>query len=508
MLPLSGGLLPLGCNRIRTGLRALGRVLDLGRVLAVGGETGGGIVLSIRVGVGLGPDLLPEPLVQGLLPRIRRDGVRSGLAQPAGPAGQVGELLLDLVQFLLCGAALILGRAHGLGPLGRGQALGALAVLGLPGAQVLGPPLQDGVLPGGLQRVALPGRLLPMPGPGRARGAEGLLQTGCGLGQTPLGPVDPAGRLLLPRVLLFPRFFSFLRRLRLGCLPSGRAERTGVIAVLRGQEAALPLLQPSELGQQVLTLPGGIGQLLPGGPRLLLQHPLRFRVQVRWEQPPQQLLAVRGGGLQELGEATLREHDHLGELLTGQADGLGQVLTGLIHPGGDHLPLGLRIRLGTPAHQHRGVLLDVAGLRPGRGPVPGGAALHEVAVLSDAHLHLHRGLGRGLGEMRFQALGVLRDGGRAVQGEGERLEHRGFAGARGPGEQEEPGLVQRLEVDLLGLPVRAEGLQSQPVDPHARFPSVASVASASCACSSRARSRAPSTSRRSGSSRGRRRTCS
>ena len=75
----------------------------------------------------------------------------------------------------------------------------------------------------------------------------------------------------------------------------------------------------------------------------------------------------------------------------------------------------------------------------------------------------------GVGLVGAQPLGVVALAGhRAVEGEADRVEDAGLAGAGGAREQEQPGRAERVEVDRRGVGERPERRDLQPVQPHPR----------------------------------------
>src|SRR5690606_35123201 len=62
--------------------------------------------------------------------------------------------------------------------------------------------------------------------------------------------------------------------------------------------------------------------------------------------------------------------------------------------------------------------------------------------------------------------GAAHPGDPAVQGEADRVQHRGLAGAGGAVHEEQPGGAEPVEVDLLGAGERAEGLDGEAVQSH------------------------------------------
>ena len=197
------------------------------------------------------------------------------------------------------------------------------------------------------------------------------------------------------------------------------------------------------------------------------------------EEAAQQVPALVRPRREEPRELPLRQHDDLHELLGVQVHDGADLLPHLVGAGqrGAPLPVPLlaqgRGRLGRGG---AGAALLPAGVARRAGHLEPAALDGEL----DEHLGGHRPRRTQRGH---EGLGRAPAGHRAVQGVAEGGQDGGLARTGGPVEQEEPGAVERLEVDVLGVGVRADARQAHAVDPHA---CVSFVRAACRAASSRA----------------------
>ncbi len=225
------------------------------------------------------------------------------------------------------------------------------------------------------------------------------------------------------------------------------------------------------------------------------EHLLDGLVVVGGEQAREHLATVVGVGAQERRELPLRQHHHLPELLGRQvAEQAAHLVVGLAHAGGEQHVL---TRLEPPQPHRR---LHGGGAGPvALGAGEGGGAPDAVPHAADAELQLDERLVRAR-EVRVQPLLARRPAGdRAVQREGDRVEHRRLAGAGGALEQEQPARRDGVEVEVVRRGERSERPQLQAVQPHATPAAVwgparsaATDAAAGSACKGSPRRRASS----------------
>jgi hypothetical protein len=171
-------------------------------------------------------------------------------------------------------------------------------------------------------------------------------------------------------------------------------------------------------------------------------------VEAEVEQPDQQVLAVAGLVVQEPGELALGQRHAGDEVVVAEADELGDRLGHLVGGAGQHL---------------------VAPLEPGL--LGGGAAAprrpHDAdrGVLDAVHGEVEpdAGLGQVLADDRGDGPAVVEAGHAAVEGEGQRVDHAGLAGAGRPDQGEQ---VDAGEVDHHRRAEDREALGFQPDRPH------------------------------------------
>ena len=371
---------------------------------------------------------------------------------PQGAEGLLPRLVRE--QCPLPGSLHVLGPAHQ----GRGR-----AVLLQPGPTALG---------------LLAGRPVPLvpfgPGHGRHQGCAVLLEPGqflAGLGRLvvsglhlllrrlhrtghrtggqhgpvlvrPLGPVEQGGGLVV--------------RLVVGVLrPVGVPVRAQPV----GQRLIDLLPQPVS---DLLVLADGVGQPLVARGQVLL-HVVEPSGA---EETAQQDLLVLGVRAQEPCELPLGQHDHVHELLRVQRQHRAQQLTDLIRPHGELRPGAVPQLTQLCTGLLLGVLGPVTAAALPRAKVLGPAQDLESAA-AQGHLQQHLRPGSRRGMRAGQGVHGAPPGNAAVEGEAHGREHRGLAGSGGPVQQEQPCVVERLQVHGLPSGERAEGLQLDAVDPHA-----------------------------------------
>ena len=161
------------------------------------------------------------------------------------------------------------------------------------------------------------------------------------------------------------------------------------------------------------------------------------------EEALQQLVALLGLGAQERLEASLGQHRHLGELREVHPDEVGHQVPGLVEATGQRGP-GPGDPLGDRhgrllSGRARAALLRTLPRRRADDPEP---ASGQGRLQGDGRGHPRRGL------VAAQPLGDASVAGDvAVQREADGVEDAGLAGARGAGEQEQPGVGEPVEVD-------------------------------------------------------------
>jgi len=193
------------------------------------------------------------------------------------------------------------------------------------------------------------------------------------------------------------------------------------------------------------------------------------------EERAQDLLAFLGVGLEQLLEASLREHDHLAELLRAKAEKLLRLRAHSGPPGGERRArVGRRLGVASVAQTPDGRRLGMSG-RPiafELGALLLGLALDAVHVVAEGEVEEHPGEQLGIrvvaahGRSGAAALVLRSPAGDAVEGEGHRVEDGGLAGARGAGDEEEAGPAQVGEVERLLPGVGAERLHGDAERPH------------------------------------------
>ncbi len=167
-------------------------------------------------------------------------------------------------------------------------------------------------------------------------------------------------------------------------------------------------------------------------------------------------------GLQEVGEPSLRQHDHLKELFGGHAQQPADLKADVVVALGHHIPAGF----GPSFEQGGRVHPDAAPAAAFR-PVPGSGAGDPVPAPGQAELQADPWLGPGVGVMRPQVLRTgtqPRDG--AVESEAERVEQGGLPTAGLAAQQYQATGPKAVEVQLDPAGERAEGGEFQMVGTH------------------------------------------
>ncbi len=201
------------------------------------------------------------------------------------------------------------------------------------------------------------------------------------------------------------------------------------------------------------------------------------------EQAAQQLPPVLRVRLQEAGEIPLRQQHDLGELVPAHADQVQQLGADLLVRAAARPP---GVVLGGPLAQ-QGLRLD---RRQALAALLGAhllrAALDQQPSAAEGELQLDPGEhGRVRVVAAQPAPGPAAAAGHgAVQGEADRVQDAGLAGARGARQQEETTGGERVEVDALLGAERAEGGDGQLVQAHQISPPAARAAASTASTSS------------------------
>lgn len=347
------------------------------------------------------------------------------LAQAALQRGRLGR-----------GAArLLVVRREPLRPLGRLEPRGEPAHLAAArlqrlrltaGRVALAQPRVDPLRLGEPRPLRVPGRLRPLP----------LLQ-------------QLAARLLVMPLLL-GQPVQQLRRSSMLLRQHGREPAL----LARGQIAPRLL---ADIEQPLAVALDRLAQLAGARGEAFLQPP----VQLRAEQPPQDLFLILRVGGEQLAELALRQHDDLDELVPRQADELLQPRVHLL----DVEPVDRR----SLAVRRQLVQLGLAaGLALVARPAVGHLAEHAVAPTLGLEHELHRRRLVVAREMAAQQprLRAVLAARRAVEGVAERVEDGRLARAGLAGDDEQPSAAQLLEVDRLLVAIGPEGRHAQSNRPH------------------------------------------
>ena len=180
------------------------------------------------------------------------------------------------------------------------------------------------------------------------------------------------------------------------------------------------------------------------------------------EEPLEHLAAVVGGGAQERGEVALGQQHHLGELGHAHAEGVLDDVGDLVVPRAQGNPAAGAALLEGDGGLHR----HHAGTALLRAPELGGAGDAEP---SGAGGEVERDARHGIrgGVVAAQAALVARAGDVGVQGEADGVEQARLARPRRPVDEEQPLRREGVDVDDDPVGERPEGLDLEPVHPHA-----------------------------------------
>ena len=209
--------------------------------------------------------------------------------------------------------------------------------------------------------------------------------------------------------------------------------------------------------------PTGVEVGLPAeGDASVMQPALDVVESAGAEELLQQLVAVVGLGPEEVLEPALRQQHDLGELRQVHAEQAADQVTRLVETAGQVS----RLVVDDLLEQDRGLLRRGAAaalLRtlPGGGAGQVEASLAERDVEEDARSQARHGI------VAAQPLGAAAVAGHlAVEGEAHCVEDARLAGPGGAAQQEEPGVGERVEVDLDRVGEWAERGHRQRVQPH------------------------------------------
>ncbi len=208
----------------------------------------------------------------------------------------------------------------------------------------------------------------------------------------------------------------------------------------------------------------GLGVL--ASPARVLVHPLLDAcVTIGVEQPLEHVVAVLAARLQEPLELALRQHRHLLELRRLHAHQLGHHQPHLGGPGGQEVLLP-----GGELEQDGGRLLGGRPFTTALRPRPLRRASYDEAPVADAEVEDHLGTQVVGGVLRLERLDPPHAGDLAEEGEADGVEDARLAGSRRAGEQEQAGVVEGVEVDVLGAGERAERRHGELVQLHRTTP--------------------------------------
>ena len=225
---------------------------------------------------------------------------------------------------------------------------------------------------------------------------------------------------------------------------------------------------PGVLGQRVdQPLHGRLSLRGSGAPlAAVVGHPvLDAREPVGVEKPLQHVVTLLRRRVQEPLELALRQHRHLLELARLHADQVRHQLADLGRAMAEQV-LAVRPHLGDGGLG----LLGRGAVAAAFGPRPLGSTAYDETSLAHAEVEHHLGARIVGGVLRLQGLDAAHARDLAVEREADRVEDAGLAGAGRPGEQEQAGVVERVEVDVLGAGERSERGDGQGMQPHGVTP--------------------------------------
>ena len=229
-------------------------------------------------------------------------------------------------------------------------------------------------------------------------------------------------------------------------LPGGQFAVSGSLC-LRQQQVVLPAADAGKV------LPDAVSQLialLSGFRCLLLQPALQFFVPLGFEDPPEDLDAFFGIGLQKLPELPLGDHGNLRKLLPVDPQDLLYFFGHIPLPGHNAAIRQLQGGFGGLFHQTVAAPLGRALLLR--------ASFYGVVPAGVVEGQLHPGGGLRLGIFGTQHIrGPAVAAGFAEKGIGDGIENGGFSGAGIPGDEVQPRRPQLIQLQLGSAGIRPKG---------------------------------------------------